>query len=139
MSCSLCEAPSRKLWAIKGYPTLSTIYNGNWINLQRCHQCATFWVFSSHEPYSSFVFIAVWPYDETTSRQLNYIDNALILHEWQNAVIREEWRNLSIDEQQQVEAWRKRTYYSYNPIDGGATFRTPKYIQQSTDIKRFAG
>ena len=138
MSCSLCEAPLRKLWAIKGYPILPTVYNGNWISLQKCPQCETLWVYSPHEPYGSFVFMTVWPYDDTTFRQLNFIDNALILHEWQNAFIREKWQELASDEQQLVDAWRDRTYRSYNPIDSGSTFNKPKYIHQANDIKRFA-
>ena len=83
--------------------------------------------------------MSVWPYDETTFKQLNFIDNALILHEWQDAVIREQWLDLPHCEQQLVESWRDRTYRSYNPIDNGATFNKPKYIHQADDIRRFTG
>ena len=83
--------------------------------------------------------MTAWPYDDTTFRQLNFIDNALILHEWQNAFIREKWQELASDEQQLVDAWRDRTYRSYNPINNGSTFNKPKYIHQANDIKRFAG
>jgi len=139
MSCTLCQAPFRRLWAIKGYPVLPTIFNGNWISLQKCPLCNTFWVYAPYEPYASFIFMSVWPYDETTFRQFNFIDNALILHEWQGATIREQWQELPLNEQDLVEAWRDRTYRSFNPIDSGSTYAKPKYIRETNDIKEYAG
>ncbi|MDP8051242.1 hypothetical protein QJU23_02240 [Pasteurella atlantica] len=115
--CKKCESEKRNLWTFKNYPKLDRINNGYWVSLVKCPECLQYWLESLHEPYSSFLFLTKWNFDEKEFSRLVETDDLIQLQEIHDKVIIDNWKFLPLDEQEAVNSWRKRTYYQYNPID----------------------
>ena len=125
MNCTNCDAPTRKLWVLFGehrQPTLTEVQTGNWIVLQRCSLCGALWCLSPYEPYASFPFVALWPYDEARWQRTHAIDEGKTLCGWHAFMVAQHYRSLPADELQQVESWRRRSS-GHNPIDSAHTFQ----------------
>ncbi len=125
MNCSNCQAPQRILWTLFGAhdkPALESVEIGNWIELQRCSLCQTFWCRSPYEPYGAWEFAAIWPRSAAEWHAFHAIDKGATLQRWLSLAIREQWRNLPEPEQDGVRQWRERSH-GWNPIDSPAEFR----------------
>ena len=116
--CNKCESSTRNIWG----PSISdldleTIDSGNWINLDRCNECSTFWVYTSYEPYSSFPYWVKWKFPATYWRIVHDFDEGNSLHEWMKLQIKSLWSGLPENDKFAIEFHRKRSYNYYNPID----------------------
>jgi hypothetical protein len=102
-------------------PVVTRVQAGYYIALDRCEVCGALWCESPYEPYSSFSFLAWWPYDEARWRKLNGADNGHLLRGWHAFQVREHYCNLPTEELAQVEWFRQRTL-GHNPIDWPENF-----------------
>ena len=103
-------------------PALTKIADGNWISLERCESCAAFWCVSPYEPFASFPYLVAWPRDEASWKKTHAADDGRVLLSWHAHAIASSWRSLPKEEQEAVEAHRKRSY-GHNPIDAPASFK----------------
>jgi len=125
MPCANCESPKRKLWVMFGAhrkPVLARVADGNWISLERCESCGALWCVSPYEPYASFPYLAAWPKNEESWRQIHAVDEGQTLISWHAHAIAADWRSLPTEEKKEVEAHRKRSY-GHNPIDAPGIFK----------------
>ena len=122
--CVNCEAPQRTLWVMFGLhrkPIVSEEANGNWISLERCDTCGSLWCASPYEPYASFSYLVAWSDSQEAWKRIHGLDEGKTLLAWHAYAIAAYWRSLPKEEQEEVEAHRKRSY-GRNPIDDPSSF-----------------
>ena len=134
--CDNCSAPNRLLWTFGRLPLLESVAVGDWNELKRCSTCSVLWVSVPHEPYASFEFVTLWPFNQSQWQRLNADGSARAILQWHDAVISEQWETLPESEIEFVNRWRDRTYRNYNPIDAGPGYKKPTIITHSADLMR---
>lgn len=102
-------------------PALTKITKGDYVDLQQCEACASFWCESPYEPYLSFPFLALWPYDEARWRKTHWTYGGERLRGWHAYMVGQHYQNLSAVELEFVEQFRCRTR-GHNPIDSPQIF-----------------
>lgn len=116
--CSTCQSHIRHLWGPNQQKLeLRTIHDGYWISLQQCPECDTYWVYSPYEPYASFSYWVKWLGNSDSWETIHSHDNGATIRAWHKMEIRKHWRKLPATDQQAIEAHRRRSYFSHNPID----------------------
>lgn len=116
--CTNCQSDNRKLWGPgSSSPTLEIVHTGNWISLEICNKCSTYWVHSFYEPYASFPYWVKWSFSPASWANIHNLDDGRMMCDWHILEIQKNWTRLSPAERESIQAHRKRTYGVHNPVD----------------------
>lgn len=116
--CNHCESNTRKIWGPdKRDLNLEITHGGNWINLEKCTKCNTYWVYSAYEPYCAFPYWVKWELSPDRWKEIHDLDEGNLIHQCHIFSIKQSWQNLSQAEIEFINAHRERSYRFHNPID----------------------
>lgn len=108
--CGTCGAPARTLWPPDpDAPDWEDAASREWMTLLRCGSCRRLWVRVPHEPYASFPYAVLWPYDESEWETLYEVDSGRSLHAWHLAAIADAEPTLSPADRKIVREHRRRS------------------------------
>ena len=109
MECTYCESEKRKLWPANRAPKLEEVSVGNWQKLLKCKKCNTLWVEVPHEPYASYNYTVLWPFDIEAWQKLHNYDEGNSIHKWHQQQIMKEGPILIGKDQEAIIAHESRS------------------------------
>jgi len=115
--CSDCQAPTKQLWVpSSSTPDFIVVHRGDWISLEQCASCKSFWVEVPYEPYASFPYRVLWTKSADEWKSIYAVDRGKTLHKWHSVRIRQLAHSLTREDKEAVE-WHRVRSYGRTPFD----------------------
>jgi len=131
-ACNTCHSDRKRIWGPrKGFPDISDVWVGNYIEIKVCPECKTLWVSSPFEPYSAFPYMVIWDYMVDDFKLIHLIDNGKLIFEWLKSEIRVQIKTGDDADKKAYEFHNARSYgmFEFNRYDDENTVDILPFIK----------